>query len=414
MRTPYTQPATSSPSTPSTGLGLYASKEYDSKLFGWIGLAVFLHAAIVVLLAAVIQLMAFFGFKIPLFTTQMKQPDIEFVLVDNQPEQAPRRPTNRRAERNTRSGGKQVANRPVQISQQAAGSPANKATPRPAVAPQPKANAAPPSRSPARSQSKPQQQPRQSQQVAQRPAAPTPRQTSSPSPAPSPTPAPTPPAPKLPKPTQLASASPSLPPNPIAPTIRTPAPKNPTANMGGGPVAKTMGGGSASGSSAGGGSASGSPSSSFIGGSPSRGSGNPGSAGSSAGGGGGNSGRGSYNQSGSPGGGGGRDGVDAMAEPDFGPYIAELQRRIRRNWAPPVEDRSKRVVALFKVSRDGRLLSLRLQQSSGSPAADQAALAAVRASAPFKQLPPNYRGSDIDVQFIFDYEIYGHGSAQRR
>ncbi len=103
-----------------------------------------------------------------------------------------------------------------------------------------------------------------------------------------------------------------------------------------------------------------------------------------------------------------------MEEPDFGPYIAELQRRIRRNWAPPVEDRSKRVVALFNISRDGRLLSLRIQQSSGSPAADQAAMAAVRASAPFRQLPPNFRQDNIAVQFIFDYEIYGHGSAKMR
>jgi hypothetical protein len=41
-------------------------------------------------------------------------------------------------------------------------------------------------------------------------------------------------------------------------------------------------------------------------------------------------------------------------------------------------------------------------------------MAAVRASAPFRALPPNYRGNDIDVQFIFDYEIYGHGNAQMR
>ncbi len=152
----------------------------------------------------------------------------------------------------------------------------------------------------------------------------------------------------------------------------------------------------------------------MIAGNPSRFSGgNPGRAGRPGGQGGGG-GQGSYNQSGSPGGGGGRAGIDAMEEPDFGPYIAELQRRIRRNWAPPVEDRSKRVVALFKISRDGRLLSLRIQQSSGSPPADQAAMAAVRASAPFRALPPNYRGNDIDVQFIFDYEIYGHGNAQMR
>jgi TonB family protein len=94
--------------------------------------------------------------------------------------------------------------------------------------------------------------------------------------------------------------------------------------------------------------------------------------------------------------------------------VAELQRRIRRNWSPPVEDRSKRVVVLFHISRDGRLLGLQIQQSSGSPPADQAAIAAVRASAPFRALPPAFRGNDIAVQFIFDYEIQGHGNARMR
>jgi TonB family protein len=376
-----------------TGLGLYSNKQYESRLFLWIGLAAVVHIAVVGLFILTVTILGFLGFKIPLFSSQMKQPDIEFVLVDNQPEQAPRKPTNLRAEKNTRSGGKKIANRPVQVSQQAAGAASKKAAARPNVAPQPKSSPAP--------QPRPQ---KRSTQQAQTPA-PTPQQ---PKQAPSQPPAP---APKAPQPTKIASATPRLPSNPIAPTIPTPAPKNPAASTGGGRVAQTAS--TSPSGNPGAGSASGSPSSSFIGGSPSRGSGNPGSAGSRGGSSGGG-GRGSYNQSGSPGGGGGRDGVDAMAEPDFGPYIAELQRRIRRNWAPPVEDRSKRVVALFKVSRDGRLLSLRVQQSSGSAAADQAAMAAVRASAPFKQLPPNYPGSDIDVQFIFDYEIYGHGSAQRR
>lgn len=403
VKTPYSQPVASNQAPPPAGVGLYSSKEYDSNLFMWVGLAALVHIAFVGLLILTLTILSFLGFNIPLFNAQVKpQQDIEFVLVDNQPEQKPLKPTNRRAEKNTRSGGKKIANQPVQVAQRAAGAPSKRSTPQPTVAPQPKASPQP------RPQPRQQQQ-RPSQQVAQQRPAPTPRQQQA---APSPTPAPTPaPTPKVPRPTKIANASPSLPPNPIAPSIKVPAPPNPSA-MDGGPVAKTAGGGSPGGSASGG--SSGNPGPSMIAGAPSRGgSGNPGSAGR-PGGSGGAGGRGGYNQSGSPGGGGGRDGVDAMAEPDFGPYIAELQRRIRKNWAPPVEDRSKRVVALFKVSRDGRLLSLRIQQSSGSPPADQAAMAAVRASAPFKQLPPNYRGSDIDVQFIFDYEIYGHGNAQRR
>jgi TonB family protein len=91
--------------------------------------------------------------------------------------------------------------------------------------------------------------------------------------------------------------------------------------------------------------------------------------------------------------------------PDFGPYVMELQCRIRRNWQPPRANHNKRIVANFRIGRDGSLLSLNIQQSSGSPDADQAALNAVRASAPFRALPSNYRGHDITAQFTFDYEI---------
>lgn len=92
-------------------------------------------------------------------------------------------------------------------------------------------------------------------------------------------------------------------------------------------------------------------------------------------------------------------------EPDFGPYIVELQRRIKRNWIPPQANRSKRIIANFQVGRDGQLLRAAIAQSSGFPAADEAALAAIRVSAPFRPLPENFRGKDILVQFTFDYEI---------
>jgi TonB family protein len=103
------------------------------------------------------------------------------------------------------------------------------------------------------------------------------------------------------------------------------------------------------------------------------------------------------------------DSEDAVAQPDFGPYIADLQRRIRGNWNPPQADQNKRVVAMFKVDRQGNLTGAYIQQSSGSDQADKAALSAIRASAPFPALPAGFHGRDIDVQFIFDYEIYGKG-----
>ena len=110
---------------------------------------------------------------------------------------------------------------------------------------------------------------------------------------------------------------------------------------------------------------------------------------------------------GNPGGGGGRPGIDAIKEPDFGPYMRELQRRIKMNWDPPKGNESKRVVLLFKIAKDGRLLSCSVLKSSGLQNADKAALNAVHLAAPFRPLPPEYKGANIDIQFTFDYNVFG-------
>lgn len=110
---------------------------------------------------------------------------------------------------------------------------------------------------------------------------------------------------------------------------------------------------------------------------------------------------------GNPGGGGGAPGIDAIREPDFGPYMRDLQRRIKMNWDPPKGNESKRVVLLFKIAKDGRLLSCSVYKSSGLPNADAAALNAVKLTAPFRPLPVDFKGQSIDIQFTFDYNVFG-------
>jgi TonB family protein len=97
----------------------------------------------------------------------------------------------------------------------------------------------------------------------------------------------------------------------------------------------------------------------------------------------------------------------SVQEADFGPYMSELKRRLTRNWHPPRGDASKRVVLKFEIARDGRLLSLEVNRTSGEPLADQAAIEAVKLSAPFKQLPPDFQGESVPVLFTFDYTVYG-------
>lgn len=94
-------------------------------------------------------------------------------------------------------------------------------------------------------------------------------------------------------------------------------------------------------------------------------------------------------------------------EPDFGPYMRELQRQIKKNWNPPKGNESKRVVLMFKIAKDGRLLSCFVHKSSDDPETDKAALDALQKAMPFKPLPSEFKGSSVDILFTFDYNVWG-------
>jgi TonB family protein len=94
------------------------------------------------------------------------------------------------------------------------------------------------------------------------------------------------------------------------------------------------------------------------------------------------------------------------SQPD--PYLADLQRRIKRAWFPPKGNESKRIVVLFKIHHDGSLSNLRIEHSSGVQVADLAALTAVKNAAPFRPLFPEKK--DIEgVEFTFDYNVFNGG-----
>ena len=107
----------------------------------------------------------------------------------------------------------------------------------------------------------------------------------------------------------------------------------------------------------------------------------------------------------SPGNPNGAPGIDAIKNPNWGPYMRDLEQRIKRNWSPPKGDSSKRVVITFTIARDGRLLSHRITKSSGVPLADRAAMSAIESTAPFRPLPPEFRGQSVPIEFTFDYNV---------
>lgn len=95
----------------------------------------------------------------------------------------------------------------------------------------------------------------------------------------------------------------------------------------------------------------------------------------------------------------------SRADVNFGPYMAELQRRIKRSWFPPTDSASKRVTARFTIHQNGTLSNLQLSVPSGSSVADQAALKAISNAAPFAPLPEGSPES-VDIEFKFDYNVF--------
>jgi TonB family protein len=98
---------------------------------------------------------------------------------------------------------------------------------------------------------------------------------------------------------------------------------------------------------------------------------------------------------------------------DFRSFSADLVRLIRRNWwtKMPSETKQKldqglkgRVVVGFGIQKDGQLSNVpKVEVSSGNEALDDAAVSAVRASAPFEHLPEAFKGSNIDLRMTFVY-----------
>ncbi|HEY9680620.1 MAG TPA: TonB family protein [Oculatellaceae cyanobacterium] len=96
--------------------------------------------------------------------------------------------------------------------------------------------------------------------------------------------------------------------------------------------------------------------------------------------------------------------TDQSTAPSYGAYMVDMQRRIKRSWFPPRGGESTQVVVAFKIANDGSLLSSKIHKSSGSAAADHAAMVAVSNAAPYRHLPDATKS--VDVEFTFDYNMF--------
>lgn len=90
----------------------------------------------------------------------------------------------------------------------------------------------------------------------------------------------------------------------------------------------------------------------------------------------------------------------SQAGVDFGPYLADVNRRVRRTWSPPKGKEAAKVVVLFQVGLTGKVSNVRLGHGSGFPDANVAALNAVQVCS-FRPLP---EGAHAPVSFRVTFD----------
>ena len=88
-------------------------------------------------------------------------------------------------------------------------------------------------------------------------------------------------------------------------------------------------------------------------------------------------------------------------------YVDAVRRRISSNWIQSYVDPgvrwAPRAVISFQVQRDGTILNVQILKSSGNDSVDRSAVRAIRESNPLERLPSEYSGSNVMVEFWFDF-----------
>lgn len=95
---------------------------------------------------------------------------------------------------------------------------------------------------------------------------------------------------------------------------------------------------------------------------------------------------------------------------EFAWYRAQVTSALYSNWQRPILTGLREPIEVsvgFDIDRDGRVLNLRVEGSSGVPSLDRSALRAVGDASPLPPLPSNWRQPRLEAVFVF--RLYPEG-----
>lgn len=100
-----------------------------------------------------------------------------------------------------------------------------------------------------------------------------------------------------------------------------------------------------------------------------------------------------------------RPSVSGSVQMAFAPYMSSVKSTIQKNWHPPDVIQEGHVTVLFKLDKNGRLISSRILESSGNEIFDESALDALKKSEPFGIFPADSPREQITINYTFDSSL---------
>ncbi|HET8890879.1 MAG TPA: TonB family protein [Candidatus Angelobacter sp.] len=108
-----------------------------------------------------------------------------------------------------------------------------------------------------------------------------------------------------------------------------------------------------------------------------------------------------------------RGGLEIMSDTmgvDFGPYMKRLRYTVQSHWDPLIPEsalppimRKGVVVVEFSITKDGRVMGMKLISGSGDVSLDRAAWAAITDAIPLPNLPKDFAGDYLQIRARFYY-----------
>ncbi len=98
---------------------------------------------------------------------------------------------------------------------------------------------------------------------------------------------------------------------------------------------------------------------------------------------------------------------------EFGDYMASVRTKIFQKWTPPNVLEEGHAGIVFKLDKNGNVISAYVKESSGNTLYDQSAINSVQQAAPYPKFPDSASRDNITVMYSFDSSIVDKDEVKR-